>query len=244
MVAPRADRRSGQGIERQGVNMGKISSGTRSIRTNLLVLGLGLAGLVSAGQAIAGCAGFSVPPSAPALREAPASNGFLKTVYRPGQARIINVSDDQGTGIGGVVGTWRFKFVSDGTAYPAPIPVGATVDFGTQQWHGDGTEIMISGGRAPSSGDVCMGVWEKTGPRTFRLKHIALAYVSSDTPPPVGPVAPAAFVGPAIIRETVMLSPSGDSFQGRFTLDQYAADEVTLLEHIAGTVTGTRFTVD
>jgi hypothetical protein len=117
-------------------------------------------------------------------------------------------------------------------------------DFGTVQWHNDGTELMISGGRPPSTGDVCMGVWEQTGPFTYKLKHVALAWVSSDTPPPLGPVSPAVFVGPAIIRELITLSHSRDSYEGTFTLDQYASDETTLLEHISGTITGTRITVD
>ena len=52
------------------------------------------------------------------------------------------------------------------------------------------------------------------------------------------------FLGPAIMRETVVLDPSGDSFKGTFTIDQYAKDEITLIEHITGTVTATRFTVD
>jgi hypothetical protein len=224
--------------------MSTISFDKTSLRASLLALALGMAGLVTTGQAVAGCADFSAPRSAPTLREAPTLEGFQTAVYRPGQARMIRVSDDQGSAGGGIVGTWRFKFISDGTAYPAPIPIGATVDFGTQQWHGDGTEIIVSGGRTPSTGDVCMGVWQKTGVRTYKLKHFAMSYVSSDTPPPLGPVAPAAYVGPAIIRETVVLSPSGNSFEGHFTIDQYAMDEVTLLEHIAGTVTGTRLTVD
>ena len=84
-----------------------------------------------------------------------------------------------------------------------------------------------------------MGVWEQTGNRTYKLKHVALAYASSDTPPALGgPVSPAVFVGAAIIRETVTLSRSGDSFEGTFTLDQYARDETTLLQqrHKAGTL--------
>jgi hypothetical protein len=54
----------------------------------------------------------------------------------------------------------------------------------------------------------------------------------------------ATFLGPAIIQETVVLSPSGKSFEGTFTIDPYATDEITLIEHISGTVTATRFTVN
>ncbi|HZV94243.1 MAG TPA: hypothetical protein VFF72_13565, partial [Caldimonas sp.] len=140
-----------------------------------------------------------------------------------------------------IIGTWRFTFISDGNAYPKAIGYGETVDFGTSQWHRDGTELMISGGRAPSTGDVCMGSWQQTGPNTYRLKHIALAYVSPDSLPP----APgAAYLGPVIIRENVTVNRARNTFEGTFTLDQYARDEVTLLEHISGNVTATRFGVD
>ncbi len=136
---------------------------------------------------------------------------------------------------------WKVTLVSDGTAYPIPIPNGAPIDFGTAQWHSDGTEVLVSGGRAPSTGDVCMGVWEQIGNSTYKLKHVGLSYSSTDSVPPS---SPSVFLGPAIIRETVTLSHSRDSYTGTFTIDQYAADEVTLIEHIGGTVTATRFTVD
>ena len=144
-----------------------------------------------------------------------------------------------------IVGLWKFSYTSDGSAYPAVVPNGAPVDFGTVQWHSDGTEFTISGGRAPSTGDVCMGVWEKTGASSYKLKHIALAWASGDTPANMGgPVTPAVFVGPAIIRQNVTLDKSGNSYAGTFSIDQYATDGVTLLQHVAGKVTATRFTVD
>ena len=216
-----------------------------SIHKTVLAFALGAAGLLSMGQATAACGipGIGAPPS---MRDDDSRPPMLmRAVYRPAAGGFIRVSDqDDGPSNAGIVGTWRFTFTSDGTAYPQPIPMGATVDFGTQQWHGDHTEMMVSGGRAPSTGDVCMGEWKRVGERTYTLKHLALAYVSSDTPSPIGPVVPAAFVGPAIISETVTLSRDGAKFQGTFTLDQYARDEVTLLEHIAGSVTATRFSVD
>jgi hypothetical protein len=209
---------------------------------HLFVLGLGLAAAMSSGQAFSNCSSYSPGRGElPSSTKLPAAVGMMPALYRPG-AELLMVSDyDQHNSI---VGMWRVTSISDGTAYPVVIPFGAVLDFGTQQWHGDGTEFLISGARAPSTGDVCMGVWEQIGPRTFKLKHIALAYNSSDTAPPVGPVSPATFVGPAIIKEVVTLDHSGDAFEGSFTLDQYAQDEVTLLEHVGGKVTGTRFKVD
>ncbi|SEB08510.1 hypothetical protein [Variovorax sp. YR216] len=189
----------------------------------LIVLGLGVAGATATGQAAAGCSMFPGHGVAP-----PSWTQQEKNPAKPSKRTSI-------------VGMWKVSLVSDGTAYPAIIPAGVPLDFGTAQWHSDGTEFLISGGRAPSTGDVCMGVWEQTGSATYRLKHLALAYASSDSNPPA---VPAAFVGPGVLQETVTLSPLGDSYEGTFTIDQYAADGVTLIEHIGGSVTGIRFTVD
>jgi hypothetical protein len=224
--------------------MNPFSFESKSLPASLLAIGICAVAILASSRVEAACSpAVPIPPPVDGWQLSP-PGALMPMVYRPGEAQFIRVMDDDRYREAGIVGTWRFTFVSDGNAYPAPIPYGATVDFGTQQWHGDGTEFMISGGRAPSTGDVCMGEWQKTGNRTYKLKHIALAYASSDTAPPVGPVVPAAFVGPAIIRETVTLSHDGNRFEGRFTLDQYAKDEIRVLEHISGTVTATRFTVD
>lgn len=143
-----------------------------------------------------------------------------------------------------IIGLWKVTFTSDGTAYPGAIPAGVEFDFGTVQWHPDGTEIMVSGGRAPSIGDVCMGAWKRIGARTFKLNHLALGWASSDSPPPFGPVSPAVFLGPSMIRQIITLNPSGNSYEGPFTIDQYAADGTTLLGHIGGIIRGTRMTAD
>jgi hypothetical protein len=185
----------------------------RSLGNYLVVLGLGVVGATAAGQAAAGCTfpGHGAPPS-----------GWMQEERNPRPPH-------NGPGI---VGMWKTNTLS---------PTGDVIDFGTQQWHSDGTEFLISGARAPSTGDVCMGAWEQTGPSTYKLKHIALGYNSSDSSPPV---VPATFVGPAILHQTVTLSPSGNKYTGSFTVDQYAPDGVTLVGHGEGTVTGVRFTVD
>lgn len=220
---------------------------TRAVCKTLLAASVGISGLLGALQASAGCGAPGVMPSEGWLNLPTAISGdyfagaVSAAVYRPGSERLSRVSDNDDRHSAGIVGTWRFNLVSDGNAYPVPIPYGAPVDFGTQQWHSDGTEFIISGGRAPSSGDVCMGVWEQTGPRTYQMKHIALAYLSSDSTPAA---SPAKYLGPAILHEKVVLSASGKSFEGTFTIDQYAKDEVTLIEHISGKVIASRFTLD
>ena len=181
-------------------------------------------------------------PPIPQWDVPPAGNaaGFMRVAYREAAGGYLRVDDRNGANPA-IVGTWRFTWTSDGTAYPFPIPAGTVVDFGTQQWHSDGTEMILSGGRAPSSGDVCAGSWQQTGPSTYAFKHIGLSWASADTVPSA---TPAVYVGPAIIRATVTLNQARNAFTGTFTVDQYATDEVTLIEHVGGTIAATRFTVD
>ena len=208
---------------------------------------IGLSTLVSTmANSASGCSLYN-PVMPPAQRSTPMQEGarLIAAVYRPGSEGFIRVAGETSAANSGIVGLWKISMVSDGVP-PNPVPEGATVDFGTVQWHNDGTEIMISGGRPPSAGDVCMGVWEQIGPFTYKLNHLALAWVSSDTPPSMGGPgpSPAQFLGPAIIHQVVALDKSRASYQGSFTIDQYNADETVLLVHVSGTITGTRITVD
>jgi hypothetical protein len=185
----------------------------RSFGNHLVVLGLALVGVTATGQAAA-CTlpghGHGAPPS-----------GWMQEERNPRPPH-------DGPGI---VGMWKSNTLS---------PTGDVLDFGTQQFHSDGTEFLISGARAPSTGDVCMGVWEQTGPATYKIKHIALGYLSSDSSPPS---VPAVFAGPAIIHQIVTLSPSGNKYTGTYTVDIYPTDG-SPVGHGEGTVTGVRFTVD
>jgi hypothetical protein len=168
---------------------------------------------------------------------------------QPGQARLLraalaneNEYDDDNVSI---VGFWHVKFVSDGITTGIPAGVihkGDEIDAGYSQWHRDGTEIMNSGGRAPNTGDFCLGVWERTGVRKYVLNHFASAW--DPTKGAVGPAGPAgALIGPANIREVVVLAPNGESFAGSFTIDNY--DEAgNPLSHLEGSITGTRIGVN
>jgi hypothetical protein len=127
-----------------------------------------------------------------------------------------------------IVGFWHVTFISKGTGF---IPDGTVVDMGFSQWHSDGTEILNSS-RPPATSNFCLGVWEKTGPSTYRLNHFAL---SSDLN--------GNMVGPANIRENVTLGPQGTTYSGTFSIDQYDTSG-NLLAHIVGEVKATRITVD
>lgn len=161
----------------------------------------------------------------------------VPAVYRDGAfaGSLIRTENEDGEWEWGlprpeIAGLWKFSFISEGSK---GIPDGTVVDAGYQTWHSDGTELMNSG-RAPITGDFCMGVWKQVGRNTYSLNHYALAFDSTGT----------TLVGPANIRETVTLNRDHDSFSGTFTLDQYSTDNKTVLAHVQGKITATRITVD
>ena len=122
-----------------------------------------------------------------------------------------------------IVGMWNVQFLVGGNV----------IDFGYQQWHGDGTEFMNSGGRSPATQNFCMGVWQRTAPNHYKLNHWALTYDSTGT-----------FTGRANIREDVALGNGGATFSGSFTIDIYDPKNVHVAQVAAGTIKGTRITVN
>jgi len=187
---------------------------------------------VLAPGASAGCADASARPAA-AL--GPNQHSYLvQAAYRP--ARFVLVDAPPGAD---VVGLWHVVFTQN-TNFG-----GGLFDDSYAAWHGDGTEIMNSGVHSPAYGNFCMGVWTKSGPSTYKLKHIALDYSMQ----PVGSTTPSVIV---IIREEVTVDRTGDHFTGSFTADIYAPYSsgfpATPGTHIAsvgaGTVTGDRITAD
>ncbi len=133
-----------------------------------------------------------------------------------------------------IIGLWKVQFLSKGnTSHSPSIPDGAVVDFGYSEWHSDGTEILNSGMHEPATQNFCMGVWGKTGYLAYELNHFALSYNA----------ATQALSNYVNIREQVTLSPSGDSYSGAFTIDIYDT-KGNHVDHLAGSITGTRLTVD
>jgi hypothetical protein len=200
-----------------------------------LAVSLSLLGLTAAGQANAGCADFASPTGPGGMRLKPAA--YYLADNDSSAFRSVGGDESWRTSI---VGLWKVEFLAKGNTNG--IPDGALIDFGTATWHSDGTETMDSGGRDPVTGDVCMGVWQQIGGSTFKLNHLALGW------------QPGAYVGPATIKETVTLDPSGNSFKGSFTITQYMGtmapgdefDETTVVPPtpIYGVITGTRVTAN
>jgi hypothetical protein len=161
-------------------------------------------------------------------RPVPHAAGWQPGITSP---RLVLADDEAGSPHGPtMVGTWKEKWISEGSDL---LPDGAEFDASYSQWHSDGTEINVSGLRAPLTGDVCLGVWRKTGPRTYQMNHFGVSYDSTGIN----------LVGPARIQQWLTIDPKGDSTTGKFTVDQY--DEAgNVLAHFQGTVTGTRVTMD
>ena len=191
-----------------------------TMRVCMRALGLAACALVMAGAAKAECG--RTPGAKPtSLHLQAAAPRILRAAF---------IAEDADETTASIVGFWHVKFVSKGSS---GIPDGTEVDAGYAQWHSDGTEIMNSAGRSPTTNAFCLGVWQSIGPRQYQLNHFASAYDSTGTQ----------LIGPANIRETVTVGPEGKRFEGTFTIDQY--DEGgNLLAHVQGKVTGTRIEVN
>jgi hypothetical protein len=182
-------------------------------------LAIVLLGTVFASRAVAGCGRDGRPNPGGVLPQ---------SWQRPAEfSPSLLLVADHNDGDDRIVGFWKVKFVSEGSA---GIPDGTVIDDGYAQWHSDGTEVTNSL-FAPATGSVCYGVWRKSGPSSYSLNHFGLGWNLDGT-----------FIGPAQVREEVVLDRRGNHFEGTFTIDQYNP-KGELLDHFAGRVTATRITV-
>src|SRR5215469_6247950 len=193
----------------------------RRLGTVPAALFLTLAGLACSDMARAAC---TIPD---AIRSA--AGRFTPALYIP-------TSDERPAAI---VGLWKFEMLAKSTALNKnPMPDGALIDFGTQAWHSDGTELLNSGIRNPADGDFCQGVWQQVAASTFKLNHMPLAWAGG------------AYIGPVKMDMVVTLDDSGNRFWGWFSQTLYAAsptpghefDETAPVVTITGTISATRIT--
>jgi hypothetical protein len=130
-------------------------------------------------------------------------------------------ADAQESSDASIVGLWKTKFIAGGQV----------VDQGFDVWHSDGTEVL-NDTPPPSTGNVCLGVWIKTGKSTYKLKHPSWNF------DPAGNL-----IGTVVIREDVTVSNDGNSYKGTFTLDVFDLAG-NRLDHANGTISAQRITVD
>lgn len=178
-----------------------------ALKTSLIGLGALVALAAAAPAAFAGCGEASVQPAS----------------YQVGSndAQLIRAATTPANlGAQGIVGLWSFNFV----------PTAGPGDWGYQQWHSDGTEIINSGGHSPASGNFCLGTWRQSGPNTYHLKHFPLAYDPTS----------GALVFRIVVTEDVTIDATGNNFSGHQTLQFYDPTGKTLEMTQTGTVTGQR----
>ncbi len=107
-----------------------------------------------------------------------------------------------------IVGLWRVDIIMDGQV----------IDQAFDAWHGDGTETL-NDAVSPLLGNVCLGVWEQTGRRTYRLKHPSWSYDDKGM-----------LNGTVVISELVTVDRGGNTYHGTVKYDVFDLDDHQIFE--------------
>jgi hypothetical protein len=172
---------------------------------------------------------FSAPV---ALREqAPLPHAATSDAIEAMPAAYSPATTDGG---GTIVGMWH-AILRIGDAS------GPVFDEVLEQFHSDGTELLISNGLPPALGNVCIGVWKRTATRVYKLKHMTWNW----SPEQSGFGVPGTFAGHFELDVTIRLDGRGNSFTGRWTARNFGLDGEHLPDLDAeGVVTGVRIGLD
>ena len=151
--------------------------------------------------------------------QAPLAAAAASVTLRTSVQDAPSQNGDEGT----VVGLWDVKFMTDDQLF----------DEGFDQYHTDGTEIL-NDTPPPATGNVCLGVWAKTGPRSYKLKHPFWIFDATNT----------TVIGRGVILEQITLDRRGRSFTGTFTLQTRDLFDNPIGPDVFGQLRGDRITVD
>ena len=149
------------------------------------------------------------------------------------QAALLKSDDDDDDP--SIVGMWHVVFTAQSSN---GAPVNFVLDDAIVVWHKDGTEIMNSS-RPAQDGNICLGVWAKTGKSKYHLNHIPWAG-NDPANAPYGIGNPQAGVQ---LIEHVTLSPDGNSYSGMFTLTAYDSNKQPSVT-FTGVLTAKRITTN
>jgi len=135
---------------------------------------------------------------------------------------------------GSIVGMWH-------TILRLGDANGPVYDEVLEQFHSDGTELLISSGLPPALGNVCIGVWKRVAARTYKLRHMTWNW----SPPDGGFGVPGTFAGHFELEVTLTLDSRGRAFDGQWSAKNFDPSG----EHIPdldadGPIRGVRLTVD
>jgi len=105
-------------------------------------------------------------------------------------------------------------------------------DKGFDTFYADGNELLIDNS-APATDNVCSGVWEQTGPLTFKVNHPSWDFDPSGN-----------LMAVVVLTATITIDRNGNSFKGRETVVVYDPTLTSVIYQMAGTLTGKRITVN
>jgi hypothetical protein len=120
-----------------------------------------------------------------------------------------------------IVGLWHVEFIVGGQ----------TIQEAYQLWNVGGTEVH-NPNVDPRAGSVCLGVWKKAAPQTYKLTHRVWWYDTNGNA-----------LGTVHLSETLTLGNRGNTHSGSFTLDFFDTSNTFQFE-VAGSVTGERISVE
>lgn len=159
----------------------------------------------------------------------PGGNSKLQSLVMPTRTAVSpSVAVAAGDNNASIVGMWTVTFL---------VGNGPDVyDKGFEQWHSDGTEFTIDVAVPPAAGNVCMGVWVPTGPRSVKLHHLGWNWDTS--------VTPAALAGVFVLDMTATVDRNNNTFRGTYATDSYDNNgNILPAFHGEGVVTGQRVRV-
>jgi hypothetical protein len=147
---------------------------------------------VFSASARASCSHTGTQPAFPSMP-------FLQPAH-PAAARVPTATSSSTASI---VGLWHVFLTSGGLPF----------DEGYDAWHSDGTEILVDNAPpqpANGAGAVCIGVYKKTGPGAYLLKHVFWTIDANGN-----------LSGSGVIMETVTLDAGANTYHGTFTEDVF-----------------------
>ena len=169
----------------------------RPANLNVIVAIAGLACCIGfSTNANASCTGFKGERPAITL---PANSQFQNQASTSSPSSAVRKDDENAS----IVGLWTVTFNSNGQVF----------DQGYDQWHSDGTEILndiAPPQPANGAGTICLGVYKKTGPRSFKLVHPGFVFDSNGN-----------LAANALFVENVTVDANGKSYRGTFTFLEY-----------------------
>jgi hypothetical protein len=130
-----------------------------------------LAAALVAASALEARAACVAPGAKPSIATAAGKLAILGT-----PPRLAAAAQGAGANGGGpIVGQWQVVM----TAFPGTNNE-FVFDFAFQQFHADGTELMISGGVPPTIGNVCIGAWEREANGVIRIRHMTWNWAGNE----------------------------------------------------------------